>query len=211
MKSLMKLMLVTVWFTSQSVIAEDPHVHGVAHLNMAVEGSLLHVELESPAMNIVGFEHQPRSSRQREQIHQAVRKLKAVEQLLAPNREAQCRIAKKHVDAGLKPYHDDHAQEKHAEHEHSEDKHSGEKHAEREHSESKHSEKEHAAHEHVEEEHSEMTAEYQFTCKNIVALKSMTVKLFEHFPALEKIQVKFIGSDGQKAMTLTPASAVFTL
>lgn len=33
------------------------HEHGVAHLNAVLDGSTLELELESPAMNLVGFEH----------------------------------------------------------------------------------------------------------------------------------------------------------
>jgi Protein of unknown function (DUF2796) len=36
-----------------------PHVHGVAQLNVALDGNVLWIELNSPAMNIVGFEHAP--------------------------------------------------------------------------------------------------------------------------------------------------------
>lgn len=35
----------------------DKHEHGLATLNVAVEGNKLEIELESPSMNIVGFEH----------------------------------------------------------------------------------------------------------------------------------------------------------
>ena len=42
----------------------DAHVHGVAHLNVALEGNDLYIELTSPAANIVGFEHDPRTQNQ---------------------------------------------------------------------------------------------------------------------------------------------------
>ena len=32
------------------------HEHGVAQLNVALDGNTLEIELESPAMNLVGFE-----------------------------------------------------------------------------------------------------------------------------------------------------------
>ena len=33
------------------------HEHGVAHLNVALDGNALELEFDSPAMNLVGFEH----------------------------------------------------------------------------------------------------------------------------------------------------------
>jgi len=37
------------------------HVHGIASLNLALEGSKFEIELDSPAINLVGFEHQASS------------------------------------------------------------------------------------------------------------------------------------------------------
>lgn len=35
----------------------DAHEHGVGRLNAVLDGKALELELESPAMNLVGFEH----------------------------------------------------------------------------------------------------------------------------------------------------------
>jgi hypothetical protein len=39
----------------------DVHEHGAALLNVVFEGKVLELQLESPAMNLVGFEHAPQS------------------------------------------------------------------------------------------------------------------------------------------------------
>ena len=39
----------------------EAHVHGVAELNIAVEGTKATVEIHAPAENIMGFEHEARS------------------------------------------------------------------------------------------------------------------------------------------------------
>ncbi len=39
----------------------DAHEHGAARLNVVLEGQALELELESPAMNLVGFEHAAKS------------------------------------------------------------------------------------------------------------------------------------------------------
>lgn len=35
----------------------DAHAHGAAQLNVVLDGNVLELQLESPAMNLVGFEH----------------------------------------------------------------------------------------------------------------------------------------------------------
>lgn len=52
------------------------HEHGVAELTIAVDGALLQIELETPAMNLIGFEHRPRTDAQREALDSAVETLR---------------------------------------------------------------------------------------------------------------------------------------
>ena len=51
------------------------HEHGVALLNIAVEGYNLYIEFSSPSANIVGFEHHPRTLEQKDAVAGAVRTL----------------------------------------------------------------------------------------------------------------------------------------
>jgi hypothetical protein len=48
------------------------HAHGVASLNLAIDGPVVELELESPAMNLVGFEHAPTSDAERETLNQTL-------------------------------------------------------------------------------------------------------------------------------------------
>jgi hypothetical protein len=61
------------------------HVHGIAALNLASEGKEVHVELDSPAANIVGFEHAPSSAEDRAALDQAIATLSDGAALLAFN------------------------------------------------------------------------------------------------------------------------------
>ena len=45
----------------------DAHVHGIGKLNVAFDGNNLIIELTSPAVNIVGFEHQAQNQKEEEQ------------------------------------------------------------------------------------------------------------------------------------------------
>ena len=51
------------------------HEHGVASLNAALDGNLLELQLESPAMNLVGFEHAAKSDADKAKVAAAKREL----------------------------------------------------------------------------------------------------------------------------------------
>ena len=59
-------------FTQQSA-----HVHGKVRLNLAVEGGMLGVEIESPALHVVGFERAPRTAAERSESEAAARWLES--------------------------------------------------------------------------------------------------------------------------------------
>jgi hypothetical protein len=69
---------------------QDAHVHGIAELNVAVDADALLVELNSPAMNLVGFEHPPHTEAERAAIEAARARLQDGAALFVPNAEAQC-------------------------------------------------------------------------------------------------------------------------
>jgi hypothetical protein len=177
----------------------DAHVHGIAHLNAAMEGTSIHLEFTSPAANIVGFEHQPRTPEQTDGVRKAIEKLEDGSKLFILSPEAQCQLSKSSVktdiehDAG----HDedaDHEKDAHHEKEH-------------EHEKGKDNDKEH--HEENEDEHarhSEFHSEYRFVCKNPGKLSQMDVMLFQSFPGIEHIEVQLLTETKQSAQELTAQS-----
>ena len=72
----------------------DSHEHGVSVLKIASEKNMIEMELESPADDIVGFEHAPENAQQREKISKAIAVFKDKAGLFFPNVEAQCKITK---------------------------------------------------------------------------------------------------------------------
>ncbi len=46
----------------------EAHEHGVAELNWVLEGQNLSLSLHSPAMNMLGFEHQPQNENENQQL-----------------------------------------------------------------------------------------------------------------------------------------------
>lgn len=79
----------------------ESHEHGVAQLNLAQDGRSLHMELESPAMNIVGFEHMPRNSEQHAAVEHAVAQLEKGDELFRFSAAASCRLIEAKVESSL--------------------------------------------------------------------------------------------------------------
>lgn len=91
------------------------HVHGIAALNLALEGQEVHLDLDSPAANIVGFEHAPSSDADHAALDKAVAMLKDGNQLFRFNSEAGCQMEKVAVTSPLLT--DEHEEHEHEEHE----------------------------------------------------------------------------------------------
>ena len=92
----------------------DSHEHGVAEMNLAVDGPSILIELHSPAVNIVGFEHMPRDEAERKQVKQAVKRLQAADSLFIFTADANCQLNKAEIETELDQGHDDHDHHGHA-------------------------------------------------------------------------------------------------
>ncbi|OOZ41005.1 hypothetical protein BOW53_05640 [Solemya pervernicosa gill symbiont] len=171
----------------------EAHEHGVGQLNIAVEGRELHLELESPAMNIVGFEHAPRNEQEHHAVEHAVEQLRRAERLFITSAAAGCRLHEAEVESGLMEADDEH-HEAHHDEAHGDEKHDA-----------------HHEEGHGEEAHADFEASYRFACNNPAALSTLTVKLFETFPATEELEVQLLRDRGQTAVELTTANAVINL
>jgi len=77
------------------------HVHGVATLSVALEDHTLNVEFESPAVNLVGFEHAPADDRQRQAVAQAAQQLRNPAALFALADAAHCVSVSTTVNSAL--------------------------------------------------------------------------------------------------------------
>jgi len=83
-------------FCSSSLAAEkrqlDSHEHGVSTLKIAIEKNIFEMELESPADDIVGFEHAPENEKQKSQIDKALAIFKDKKGIFIPSPAASCKI-----------------------------------------------------------------------------------------------------------------------
>jgi hypothetical protein len=75
------------------------HVHGVAKLEVAVDGGNVDLRLESPLDNLLGFERAPRNDKERAAVATMRARLNQGETLFAPTAAARCRQVSARVDA----------------------------------------------------------------------------------------------------------------
>lgn len=155
------------------------HVHGEAELMIAVDGPVLELELISPAMNIVGFEHAPTTPAQQAAVEQAVERLRQADRLFQLPPAAGCSLVEAEVETGLLA-----SAMHHEPHEH--DEHPAETH-------------EHQA-EH--DGHAEFHAHYHFQCRQAEALEGIEVRLFEPFPGMQRIHAQSVSAHGQHQAVL---------
>ena len=170
------------------------HVHGLGGLNIALDGNLLYLELNSPAANIIGFEHTPQNEREKETVSRAIQKLEGGAELFVPNPKAGCGLQESRVHHSLELEPEDSG--KHGSFPHR----AADTHAEDGHRDGKDGDHEEELH----DEHSDIEATYSFSCSRPDMLEEIDVRLFETFPGFEKIQLQLLTPDGQKGATLTP-------
>jgi len=79
----------------------DKHQHGLASLDIALDDKRLEIELESPSMNILGFEHQPNTAEQQAQAAAARALLEQPQALFTLPEAAGCMVKKVEVESPL--------------------------------------------------------------------------------------------------------------
>ncbi|MBZ9785616.1 DUF2796 domain-containing protein [Pseudomonas sp. REP124] len=155
------------------------HEHGVGRLNAALDGQTLELELDSPAMNLVGFEHAATTDADKAKVVAARSQLENPLALFSLPKAAGCVVTSQELNSPLfgdKPdADDDHDEDAKDEHHH---------------------------------DHSEIHAHYSFTCATPAALKTLDLaNIFNTFPATQKIQVQLISPNGQQGVEVTAKAA----
>lgn len=184
MKHLECMILVAVLFGLQApaLAVSDyhgyaPHVHGVGELTVVLEGSTLEIAFQSPAMNLVGFEHVATTKQQKNRVKQTEALMKLPAKLFA-FKGSGCEAKRVEVDVSSL------LDEKYESHDHEGDH-------------------EHHTHHH-EKAHADVMAHYQFNCAQPVNLSAVSVNLFKQFGGLEELHVMWVTARQQQADKLTP-------
>ena len=163
------------------------HEHGEGRLDIAQEGTELHIEFESPAANIVGFEHAPRTTADHAALDRAVALLESGDRMFGFPHQAACQLVAADVTTPMS----DHAAEE--EHAHPEE---GAMHGNEPPTDA-------GKQEHGDESHSDISAHYRFDCSHPEQLNQLTVKLFEAFPLTERLRVQIISETRQGAAEIS--------
>ena len=139
----MKLLLTTACslaLLSAAAIAEEKrdlgaHEHGVAQLNVAVEGNSIVMEFEAPGADIVGFEHPATSDEDKQMIKAGISTLEDLSNLVSFPDGSNCAVTEVSAELHSEDEHDEHGHDDH----HAEAKHSDEHGHDDDHAEAKHS------------------------------------------------------------------------
>jgi Protein of unknown function (DUF2796) len=185
MSSLVSSTLLCMALPLDLAYAQEAHVHGVGHLNIAIEGSRLEIEFEGPGDNVVGFEHAAETAEERSAVRAAEQRLRQPARLLVLPQAAGCALRETDLDipagATTSPAHG----HKHG-HGHAED-----------HDDHKHDHK---------NGHDDWRVRYVFACTAPAALSSIrAAPWFTAFPNTLELRVQVISGFGQSGFTLTPA------
>lgn len=161
-----------------------PHEHGTARLDIAVEGKTLALDLDSPAMNLVGFEHAPSTDADRAVITKAREQLGQPLQLFNLPAAAGCSVTRMDLQSPLFG----NAAPEPADHDHDTDDHD-------------HDEDGGTGH----HEHSDVDGHFQFQCEHPEALEGLDLsQFFKTFPATHKVLVQGVTANGQVGHEATP-------
>ncbi len=172
--------------TGVSAYAGEKHVHGHAVLQVAVDGNRLQLNFRSPLDNLIGFEHAPRTDKQKDAVRRMAEQLNKSGQHFVPTAEARCtpgavKLASPVIDSALlgpaaprpaadkppaKAARDNKGQKGHA----------------------------------------EIEAEIEFRCEHPEKLTRLEVNLFDAFRGVKRIDVQVVGARKQAAARLTPKS-----
>ena len=182
----------------------DAHQHGHGSLNIAIEGSTMWIELETPGADIVGFEHPDRSDAHKAAIEEARARLSDPVGLFGIPSQASCALETVTVspvgyDLGMD---DDHHADEDAHDDHA-DEDAHDDHAD-----------EDAHDDHANEEetsHAEFHAEYTLQCADPAAITRLTFTYFDVFRGAEEVQVTVITEEGQSGHEVTRDSPVVRL
>ena len=91
------------------------HEHGVARLNLVLDGTALDIELESPAMNLLGFEQEAKSAEDKAKVAAVRSELAQPQALFGIPAAAACELTSQELESSLFEEEDEHGHEAHDE------------------------------------------------------------------------------------------------
>lgn len=162
------------------------HGHGHGQLSIIAENKDVFLTIETPALNVFGFEHKPENNEQEEVVHLATDDLESFASLLIMDSNAKCSIVKSEVNQPFEE-HEDHKDE------HKDDDHKDQD-------------------KHAESTHSDVDVEISISCENISELKELDLTpFFKRFPLFLELETQAIINGQQSALVINKEQPIFSL
>lgn len=183
----LSLVLASSLAAMASLASDNPsaHQHGHADLQIAVDNDRIDLLLLSPAYNLIGFEHKPKTNEQRQRM-QAVQSW-STETPLINTLAGDCTINSTALNTSWGD-HDDHEHHHGHKHDHGHDE-------------------DHASN----SAHADLEITQSLSCPGLSANTQLETTLMRQFPEIEHLNVQWVGPQGQGAVRLTPADPGFQL
>lgn len=163
-------------------VHQDIHLHGHVELRVALENTSLELYLESPSVNIVGFEHRATSAQQIQAAEDAKSILESPAEIFSFS-DGNCSLSQSNINFSAILQATEH-------HQSGADGNKDEAH---------------------QVDHSEITASYKYNCQRGGELDVIGLKLVEHFPGIEKIKVIWLTDTEQGTVELTPKTSLIRI
>ena len=177
----------------------DAHEHGVGLLTVVPEGKVVRIELEVPAVNVVGFEHAPTNNEERQTIKTKTHIFRRADGFFALSPKANCE--KQSAQAALRgaqgEHHDDKDQHGHK------DEHASEKQAAHHDDKHGHGHKDEHDEDKDASSHSSLVASYVYRCEAPRKLETIEVHLFEHLLDMRTLQAQVATATHQTQVRLS--------
>lgn len=189
MKHVIKhFLLINILYAMPNALAQSghnhiAHTHGVANMTVLFEAGQLLLEIETPAANILGYEHAPHDAETWRELNQIKMQLQIPQNSVILNPD--CTLLSASADL---PFTQNKSAEKNHEIEQYQDS---------------------ADHQHK-SQHSDIFIKYEWQC-DFNEPPRITLRLFEHYNQLEKIHAHWVTSGKQGANQLTKARATLEM
>ncbi|HWZ47301.1 MAG TPA: DUF2796 domain-containing protein [Herbaspirillum sp.] len=156
--------------------AHEAHVHGVGNLDVALDNHTLTLHLDTPLINLLGFEHAANSAPDQQAAQKMGLQLHMANSVFVITPAAQCvQASVTLVSAALKPALLGETSLAAKDTQTAADKHDG---------------------------HADLDGDFVFSCAHPEQIKAIDVKLFDLYPGFHQINVQAVTLKGQSAATL---------
>ena len=191
----------------EEFIEHQSHVHGRVQVNISNFEDSISLEFIFPSKDIFGFEHEPHNDSQQATVTKQLEVVNDADQIFVSDR--QCKLTEARVESNIA--NGDKSDAAHSEHEEDHHDHAEDNHAEAHHD---HHEEEHhhdqSKGEHEDGVHSDVFANYIMECDTDKDIQ-ITFKVFEAFPTIEELQIRYVSEQGQDTTTVTSGKNTYTL